>query len=37
MRPSGSAVLLSQLIVNLSCGVPIGLGLALIGIRNAAL
>jgi predicted PurR-regulated permease PerM len=32
-----SRYLLSQLIVNLSCGVPIGLGLAVIGIPNAAL
>src|SRR5262249_54968663 len=32
-----SRYLLSQLVVNLSCGVPIGLGLAVIGIPNAAL
>ncbi len=32
-----SRYLLSQLIVNISCGVPIGIGLALIGIPNAAL
>ena len=32
-----SRYLLSQLIVNLSCAAPIGLGLALIGIPNAAL
>jgi predicted PurR-regulated permease PerM len=32
-----SRYLLSQLIVNISCGLPIGFGLALIGIPNAAL
>ncbi len=32
-----SRYLLSQLVVNLSCGWPIGLGLTLIGIPNAAL
>jgi hypothetical protein len=32
-----SRYLLSQLVVNLSCGVPIGFGLAVIGIPNAAL
>jgi predicted PurR-regulated permease PerM len=32
-----SGYLLSQLIVNVSCGLPIGIGLALIGIPNAAL
>ncbi|MBV8589534.1 MAG: AI-2E family transporter [Acetobacteraceae bacterium] len=32
-----SRYLLSQLIVNFTCGVPIGLGLAVIGIPNAAL
>ena len=32
-----SRYLLSQLIVNISCGLPIGIGLALIGIPNAAL
>jgi predicted PurR-regulated permease PerM len=32
-----SRYLLSQLVVNISCGLPIGLGLTLIGIPNAAL
>ena len=32
-----SRYLLSQLIVNISCGLPIGIGLTLIGIPNAAL
>jgi predicted PurR-regulated permease PerM len=32
-----SRYLASQLIVNISCGVPIGIGLTLIGIPNAAL
>jgi len=32
-----SRYLVSQLIVNISCGLPIGIGLALIGIPNAAL
>ena len=32
-----SRYLVSQLIVNISCGLPIGLGLTLIGIPNAAL
>jgi predicted PurR-regulated permease PerM len=32
-----SRYLLSQLIVNISCGLPIGFGLAFIGIPNAAL
>src|SRR6516165_8854419 len=32
-----SRYLLSQLVVNISCGLPIGIGLALIGIPNAAL
>jgi predicted PurR-regulated permease PerM len=32
-----SRYLLSQLVVNVSCGLPIGIGLTLIGIPNAAL
>src|SRR5271165_1532330 len=32
-----SRYLLSQLVVNISCGLPIGIGLTLIGIPNAAL
>jgi predicted PurR-regulated permease PerM len=32
-----SRYLISQLVVNISCGLPIGLGLTLIGIPNAAL
>jgi phage gp36-like protein len=32
-----SRYLMSQLVVNISCGLPIGLGLTLIGIPNAAL
>jgi hypothetical protein len=32
-----SRYLLCQLVVNISCGLPIGIGLALIGIPNAAL
>src|SRR5439155_5357474 len=32
-----SRYLLSQLVVNASCGLPIGIGLTLIGIPNAAL
>jgi predicted PurR-regulated permease PerM len=32
-----SRYLVSQLVVNISCGLPIGLGLTLIGIPNAAL
>ena len=32
-----SRYLLSQLIVNISCGLPIGIGLTLVGIPNAAL
>jgi predicted PurR-regulated permease PerM len=32
-----SRYLLSQLVVNTSCGLPIGIGLTLIGIPNAAL
>jgi predicted PurR-regulated permease PerM len=32
-----SRYLLSQLVVNISCGLPIGIGLTLIGVPNAAL
>jgi len=32
-----SSYLLSQLVVNISCGLPIGIGLVVIGIPNAAL
>ena len=32
-----SRYLVSQLVVNISCGLPIGIGLTLIGIPNAAL
>ena len=32
-----SRYLLSQLVVNISCGLPIGIGLTVIGIPNAAL